>query len=331
MNALFGLPPAFDSTTSKFGPFLSDPKCYFDTETGRWFHTILEMDIDPDTGRLDRRREHADRGERDARPARGRTTSTRSTRRTRAASCASATSRCSAPMPTACSSRRRSTTSRRPRARRVLRPADLRRRQARAHRRRHPEGRPPREGTQKTGTVQPATTPTGRYETAQLGTEYFMSAPSTASCPTAPWTRTRSRTDPAVGGLAHRDAADRPPEPEAARHDADQPGLRPAGAAGPEERARSRSAPSLGEPNPEIEANDARMNQVVYAGGRLWAGVNTIVAPGARDGIAWFQVDPQILSTRRHGVIRRQGYCRRQGPHRSSGSRRSASTTGARA
>ena len=31
-------------------------------------------------------------------------------------------------------------------------------------------------GTQFTGTVQPATSPSGRYETAQSGTEYFMSA-----------------------------------------------------------------------------------------------------------------------------------------------------------
>jgi len=33
-----------------FGPFLSDPKCYFDKATGRWFHTVLEIDVNPATG-----------------------------------------------------------------------------------------------------------------------------------------------------------------------------------------------------------------------------------------------------------------------------------------
>jgi hypothetical protein len=59
---------------------------------------------------------------------------------------------------------------------------------------------------------------------------------------------------------------------------------------------------------PDVEANDARMNQVVYAAGRLWGGVNTIIAPGPRDGIAWFQVDPQVYATRVTGTMRKQGY-----------------------
>ena len=33
-----------------FGPFVSDPKCYFDADTGHWFSTVLEIDLDPDTG-----------------------------------------------------------------------------------------------------------------------------------------------------------------------------------------------------------------------------------------------------------------------------------------
>jgi hypothetical protein len=64
----------------------------------------------------------------------------------------------------------------------------------------------------------------------------------------------------------------------------------------------------VGEENPEIEANDARMNQVVYAAGRLWGGVNTRVAPGDRDGIAWFQVKPRVSAKSVAGRIARQGY-----------------------
>jgi hypothetical protein len=50
------------------------------------------------------------------------------------------------------------------------------------------------------------------------------------------------------------------------------------------------------------------MNQVVYAAGRLWSGLNTIIAPGPRDGIAWFQVRPSVaLPTVRASIVR-QGY-----------------------
>src|SRR4051794_14613535 len=52
INVLYGVGPAFDPDTGKFGPFLSDPKCYFDKGTGHWFHTVLEADVDPDTGDL---------------------------------------------------------------------------------------------------------------------------------------------------------------------------------------------------------------------------------------------------------------------------------------
>jgi len=33
-----------------FGPFESDPKCYFDPDTQRWFHTMLVISQDPTTG-----------------------------------------------------------------------------------------------------------------------------------------------------------------------------------------------------------------------------------------------------------------------------------------
>jgi hypothetical protein len=40
------------TTPPTFGPFVSDPKCYFDTGTLRWFMTLLEIDRDPATGAL---------------------------------------------------------------------------------------------------------------------------------------------------------------------------------------------------------------------------------------------------------------------------------------
>lgn len=51
LNAFYGLPPAIiRSTPPVFGPFVSDPKCYFDRSTGHWFQTALEISTDPATG-----------------------------------------------------------------------------------------------------------------------------------------------------------------------------------------------------------------------------------------------------------------------------------------
>ncbi len=52
LNSFFGLPPAFDSTHNTFGPFLSDPRCYYDAQTGRWFITVLQIDVNPYSGSL---------------------------------------------------------------------------------------------------------------------------------------------------------------------------------------------------------------------------------------------------------------------------------------
>ncbi len=50
LNAFFGFAPAIDRTNIVFGPFVSDPKCYYDIATKTWFFTILELDTDPATG-----------------------------------------------------------------------------------------------------------------------------------------------------------------------------------------------------------------------------------------------------------------------------------------
>jgi hypothetical protein len=49
------------------------------------------------------------------------------------------------------------------------------------------------------------------------------------------------------------------------------------------------------DPAPTLNTNDDRMNQVVYADGKLWGGVNTVIGTAAsqRAGIAWFAVNPQ--------------------------------------
>lgn len=39
-----------DGTSGPFGPFISDPKCYFDPLSHRWFLTELELEVDSSTG-----------------------------------------------------------------------------------------------------------------------------------------------------------------------------------------------------------------------------------------------------------------------------------------
>ena len=58
-------------------------------------------------------------------------------------------------------------------------------------------------------------------------------------------------------------------------------------------------ATSLGEPLEQIQSNDDRMNQVVFAQGNLWSAVNTLVGDGTRTGIAFFKARP----TWSHGTL----------------------------
>ncbi|HEY0802433.1 MAG TPA: hypothetical protein VGD54_16455, partial [Steroidobacteraceae bacterium] len=57
-----------------------------------------------------------------------------------------------------------------------------------------------------------------------------------------------------------------------------------------------------------INTNDDRMNQVVYANGTLYSGVNTIIGDGSRTGVAWFGVKPQFSHGAVSGKVVRQGY-----------------------
>lgn len=51
MNAFFGLAPAIvRSTPAVYGPFITDPKAYYDAATQRFFLTALEIDVDSSTG-----------------------------------------------------------------------------------------------------------------------------------------------------------------------------------------------------------------------------------------------------------------------------------------
>ncbi|MGZ3611810.1 MAG: hypothetical protein ACXVBU_17300, partial [Ktedonobacteraceae bacterium] len=44
LNAFYGYPPSIDRTTGVFGPEITDPSCYYDAPTHRWFHIVLTLD-----------------------------------------------------------------------------------------------------------------------------------------------------------------------------------------------------------------------------------------------------------------------------------------------
>jgi hypothetical protein len=49
-NTFYGYPPAINRTTGVFGPFVTDPSCYYDRDVRRWFHVVLTLEVDPASG-----------------------------------------------------------------------------------------------------------------------------------------------------------------------------------------------------------------------------------------------------------------------------------------
>ena len=59
LNTFYGYPAAINRTTGVFGPSLTDPSCYYDPQVNRFFHVILTLDTNPKTGN-DTGRNHLD-------------------------------------------------------------------------------------------------------------------------------------------------------------------------------------------------------------------------------------------------------------------------------
>jgi len=49
-NSFYGYPPAINRSTVVFGPFVTDPSCWYDAATQRWFHVVLTLDVNPANG-----------------------------------------------------------------------------------------------------------------------------------------------------------------------------------------------------------------------------------------------------------------------------------------
>lgn len=150
--------------------------------------------------------------------------------------------------------------------------------------------------------VQPATTPELRRDhQEQNGTEYFLSALdffNRTDNRIATWSLTNTATlwnpRPSVK-LAHvvigSEAYGAPPNATQG------PGPRPLGK-------------SLDAPLELLQTNDDRMNQVVFAQGRLWAGLNTALfaAGKLQAGSAFFAVEPSLAAGKLTAKVAYQGY-----------------------
>lgn len=154
--------------------------------------------------------------------------------------------------------------------------------------------------------VQPATTP-GVASLANGGTEYFMSALQFGPAPLdnriAVWalinTHSLSGSSPNVS-LLHTVI-------KSATY-----GLRPDGSLTATQKAGDFPLGQfVGNPQTQLNANDDRMNQVVYAAGLLYSGVNTVVGDGSRVGIAYFIVFPFVTSD--HGTLNVHAFMAKQG------------------
>lgn len=44
LNSFYGYPAAINRRNGQYGPELTDPSCYFDIDTQRWFHVVLTLD-----------------------------------------------------------------------------------------------------------------------------------------------------------------------------------------------------------------------------------------------------------------------------------------------
>ena len=50
LNTFYGYPAEINRATGASGPFVTDPSCYFDPSSQRWFHVVLTLDTDPASG-----------------------------------------------------------------------------------------------------------------------------------------------------------------------------------------------------------------------------------------------------------------------------------------
>lgn len=303
-----------DGTITSFGPFVSDPKCYYDPDLGRFFLTELQLGTDPATGAFN--------GDSFENIAVSRTSSPgtsssdwflyRLNVRNDGTEGTPAHTGCPClgdqPLIGADANGFYVTTNEFPIATAGFNGAQFYAfdkaaltRGTMKVQRIEQDGTPLAEGVAYS--VQPATSPTaGEWSSAANGTEYFLSAlefTGHLDNRIAAWAMTNTaslRTGNPDVHLTHTVLA------------SEVYGFPPA--------ARQKDGPvplaeSIRAKEELIESNDDRMNQVVLADGRLWSGLNTAVRTrvgGTTAGIAYFVVTPALAGDQLSASMSHQGY-----------------------
>jgi hypothetical protein len=309
LNRFFGLPPVFDPVTHLAGPFLTDPKCYFDPDLRRWFVTISEIDVNPKTGDFSGQSHVLVAVSQTDNPLGSyylfaiNTTDDGSGGSQVHFGCP-----CFGDQPLIGADRNGFYISTNEfnldetvfNGANIYAMSKLNLAAGAQTTVLHFSGIPLAEGVAYS--VQPAISPDFSRE-GGAGVEYFMSAldfTGTLDNRIAVWAMTNTQAlanlHPAnvqlLSTIVTSEVYGQPP-----------PALQPPPPSG---FALLNNKGKL----EMLDANDDRMNQVVFANGLLWSGVNTIIrgAGGVRAGTAWFVVDPALRAGQLSATIRRQGY-----------------------
>jgi hypothetical protein len=165
--------------------------------------------------------------------------------------------------------------------------------------------------------IQPATTPPGAaYATGHGGTEYFLSAlefTGGLDNRVALWalTNTSSLSSATPSVTMHLKVVD------SEVYGAPPTMLQRPGPTPLKRLIKSKLAPAvLGVPSTSehlnlLNSNDDRMNQTVFVNGQIWGALNTVLKSPTgptRTGIAWFAVTPSFSGSTLGGGVSAQGY-----------------------
>jgi hypothetical protein len=294
LSQFFGLAPEIVRTTLTFGPFISDPKCYYDPDTNTFFLTELELEVNSVTGAFagpsDQLIAVSSPGDPTAAWAIFSFSTTDSTR----AGCP-----CFGDQPLIgadangfyIATNEYGVTSSAYYGAQLYAISKAKLADHTATSVTHIDAGP---YTLAQGglaySVQPATSPNSGYATANRGTEYFLSTTDWSTGPAIGirantievWALTNTSSLSGTPSLSLSNIA-LPSEQYSQPPNAQQePGATPLGTA-------VHDALEL------LDTNDDRMNQVVFADGLLWAGANSAVKPPNGPvvaGIAYFVVNP---------------------------------------
>ena len=305
MNTFFGLPFAINRTTGVRGPFLSDPKCYYDVATNRFFLTELEEDPAPSV------RAHTLIAVSQTGNATGTWLlySLDATDDGLNGTPAHPGCPCFGDQPLIGADQNGFYISTNEfgagfNGAQIYAMSKTALEQGNVPPVVHLQGGPLAEGISYS--VQPATTPTAAQSP---GTEFFLSALQFGPSPTdnriAAWAMTNTKSLNNANPNVSLTSVVIPSESYAQPIPATQK-------AGPTPLGDLLTS-ITGNPNPEntLNSNDDRMNQVVYVKGSLWSGVNTMyqdVNGHDESGIAWFKVDASVSGAQVSAHVVNQGY-----------------------